>query len=78
MLTSLALVAVAIWHAEAAHKCVWVRGAVRCNKNPAKQVNVEVRVYDRDGVSLFQMIDPDDLMGYSFDNVPNVSRNHSL
>ena len=66
MLTSLALVAVAIWHAEAAHKCVWVRGAVRCNKNPAKQVNVEVRVYDRDGVSLFQMIDPDDLMGVSF------------
>uniref|UniRef100_A0AC34QEB8 Uncharacterized protein n=1 Tax=Panagrolaimus sp. JU765 TaxID=591449 RepID=A0AC34QEB8_9BILA len=52
--------------AHATHKCVWVRGILRCNKDPSKHFNVEVRVYDKDGISLFQMIDPDDLMGVSF------------
>uniref|UniRef100_A0A7E4UPP5 Transthyretin-like family protein n=1 Tax=Panagrellus redivivus TaxID=6233 RepID=A0A7E4UPP5_PANRE len=52
--------------AEATHKCVWVRGVTRCNKDHSKHFNVEVRVYDKDGISLFQMIDPDDLMGVSF------------
>lgn len=51
---------------EAENKCVWVRGAVRCLKDPSKQMNVDVRVYDRDGWSIFKMIDPDDLMGYVF------------
>jgi hypothetical protein len=60
------LLAVFVVGSFATHKCVWVRGVVRCNKNSAKQTNVEVRVYDRDGVSLFQMFDPDDLMGVSF------------
>ncbi|KAI1732882.1 transthyretin-like family domain-containing protein [Ditylenchus destructor] len=51
---------------EATHKCVWIRGVVRCNRNPAKQLNVEVRVYDRDGLSIFKVLDPDDLMGVTF------------
>ncbi len=48
---------------ESAHKCVLVRGALRCRKNASKHFNVEVRVYDRDGISFLKMIDPDDLMG---------------
>ena len=44
-------------------RCVWVHGAVKCRKDPSKQMNVEVRVYDKDGISLAQLLDPDDLMG---------------
>uniref|UniRef100_A0A915CUK3 Uncharacterized protein n=1 Tax=Ditylenchus dipsaci TaxID=166011 RepID=A0A915CUK3_9BILA len=47
-------------------ECVWVRGVVKCNRNPDKQLNVEVRVYDRDGFSIFKVLDPDDLMGVTF------------
>lgn len=47
----------------AANKCVWVRGAVRCRRNPSKQMNVDVRIYDRDGWPIFKILDPDDLMG---------------
>lgn len=49
--------------AYAGHKCVWVHGTVRCLKDPSKNLNVEVRVYDRDGLSFAKIIDPDDLMG---------------
>ncbi|VDK79978.1 unnamed protein product [Litomosoides sigmodontis] len=49
--------------AYAGHKCVWVHGTVRCHKDPSKNLNVEVRVYDRDGLSIAKIIDPDDLMG---------------
>lgn len=48
---------------EAAHKCVWVTGVLKCRKNARNHANVEVRVYDKDGVSIFQAIDPDDIMG---------------
>lgn len=48
------------------HKCVWVRGALQCHRDPTKQLNVEVRVYDRDGFSIFKAFDPDDLMGVTF------------
>jgi len=51
---------------DAAHRCVWVTGVLRCNKDEKKQMNVEVRVYDKDGFSVFQAIDPDDLMGVTF------------
>uniref|UniRef100_A0A0R3RVY3 Transthyretin-like family protein n=1 Tax=Elaeophora elaphi TaxID=1147741 RepID=A0A0R3RVY3_9BILA len=54
--------------AYAEHKCVWVHGIVRCQKDPAKNLNVEVRVYDRDGLSIAKIIDPDDLMGVTFTN----------
>ncbi|VDD86239.1 unnamed protein product [Enterobius vermicularis] len=50
----------------AGHKCVWVHGFVKCQKDPEKQLNVEVRVYDRDGISVAQVVDPDDLMGVTF------------
>ncbi|KAF7640450.1 hypothetical protein Mgra_00000269 [Meloidogyne graminicola] len=50
----------------ATNKCVWVRGAVLCQKDASKQFNVEIRVYDRDGYKIFQAIDPDDLMGVTF------------
>ncbi|TMS39738.1 hypothetical protein L596_006219 [Steinernema carpocapsae] len=49
--------------AQAAHKCVWVHGRVKCNKDPKKEVNVEVRVYDKDSFSFLKIVDPDDLMG---------------
>ncbi|VDN03764.1 unnamed protein product [Thelazia callipaeda] len=52
--------------ADAGHKCVWVHGKVDCHKDPSKNLNVEVRVYDRDGLSLAKIIDPDDLMGVTF------------
>lgn len=29
-------------------------------------MNVEVRAYDKDGIGVLQMIDPDDLMGVTF------------
>ncbi|KAL7073004.1 hypothetical protein ACQ4LE_008091 [Meloidogyne hapla] len=50
----------------AKEKCVWVRGAILCQKDPSKQFNVEIRVYDRDGYSILKAIDPDDLMGITF------------
>ncbi|KAE9556243.1 hypothetical protein FO519_000582 [Halicephalobus sp. NKZ332] len=62
----IAVLLVTVIAVEATHKCVWVRGILRCNKDPSKNFNIEVRVYDRDGISLFQMFDPDDLMGVSF------------
>uniref|UniRef100_A0A914E3Y7 Uncharacterized protein n=1 Tax=Acrobeloides nanus TaxID=290746 RepID=A0A914E3Y7_9BILA len=66
LLLSLFLLLLNFLGTKAAHKCVWVRGVLRCNKNPTKHFNVEVRVWDKDGVSIFQAIDPDDLMGVSF------------
>jgi hypothetical protein len=63
LLLSLFLLLLNFLGTKAAHKCVWVRGVLRCNKNPTKHFNVEVRVWDKDGVSIFQAIDPDDLMG---------------
>ncbi|CAD5228659.1 unnamed protein product [Bursaphelenchus xylophilus] len=51
---------------EAAHKCVWVTGVLKCRKNPRNHANVEVRVYDKDGISILQAIDPDDIMGVTF------------
>ncbi|EFO22865.2 hypothetical protein LOAG_05621 [Loa loa] len=54
--------------AYAEHKCVWVHGTVRCHKDPSKNLNVEIRVYDRDGLSIAKIIDPDDLMGVTFTN----------
>lgn len=63
MKLSLVVLLVTIAAVEATHKCVWVRGIMRCNKDPSKHFNVEIRVYDQDGFSIFQMIDPDDLMG---------------
>lgn len=53
--------------AYAEHKCVWVHGTVHCHKDPSKNLNVEVRVYDRDGISFIKIIDPDDLMGLVID-----------
>ncbi|VIO86733.1 Uncharacterized protein BM_BM5796 [Brugia malayi] len=50
----------------AGHKCVWIHGTVRCHKDPSRNLNVEVRVYDRDGLSVAKIIDPDDLMGVTF------------
>ncbi|MCP9265921.1 Bifunctional 3'-phosphoadenosine 5'-phosphosulfate synthase 2 [Dirofilaria immitis] len=47
----------------AEHKCVWVHGTVRCHRDPSRNLNVEVRVYDRDGLSIAKIVDPDDLMG---------------
>uniref|UniRef100_A0A1I7YE46 Transthyretin-like family protein n=1 Tax=Steinernema glaseri TaxID=37863 RepID=A0A1I7YE46_9BILA len=64
-----ALLLVSLLHlAQAGHKCVWVHGRVKCNKDPSKETNVEVRVYDRDSFSFMKIIDPDDLMGVSFSN----------
>lgn len=57
------VVAALIMSANASQNCVQVHGGVKCKKDPAKHANVEIRVYDRDGVSLFKLIDPDDLMG---------------
>uniref|UniRef100_A0A914ZGR7 Uncharacterized protein n=1 Tax=Parascaris univalens TaxID=6257 RepID=A0A914ZGR7_PARUN len=54
--------------AEAGHKCVWVHGIVRCNKDPSRNLNVEIRAYDRDGISIAKLVDPDDLMGVTFTN----------
>ncbi|KAL3982314.1 Transthyretin-like family protein [Acanthocheilonema viteae] len=54
--------------AYAGHKCVWVHGHVRCHHDPSKNFNVEVRVYDRDGLSIAQLFDWDDLMGVTFTN----------
>jgi len=51
---------------QATRKCAWVRGIVRCNRDPSKQMNVEVRLYDRDGIGPLKVFDPDDLMGITF------------
>ncbi|CAI4227789.1 unnamed protein product [Auanema sp. JU1783] len=54
--------------AYAGHECVWIIGKVDCENDPSKNLNVEIRVYDRDGVGPFRLIDPDDLMGVTFSN----------
>ncbi|KHN77324.1 Transthyretin-like protein 15 [Toxocara canis] len=59
---------IALLGVEAGHKCVWVHGAVRCNKDPSRNLNVEIRAYDKDGLSIAKLIDPDDLMGVTFTN----------
>ncbi|MFH4976199.1 hypothetical protein AB6A40_002908 [Gnathostoma spinigerum] len=53
---------------DAGHKCVWIHGTVNCRNNPEKNLNVEIRVYDRDGRGFLSLIDPDDLMGVTFSN----------
>jgi hypothetical protein len=55
-----ALVATAM----AGEKCVWARGKVQCDKDASKQLNAEIRLFDKDGDWIFQAIDPDDLMGF--------------
>lgn len=52
----------------AGRECVWVLGQVNCTTDKTKNLNVEIRVWDRDGVGPLQMIDPDDLMGVTFTN----------
>lgn len=65
-LTAVAITFIAaLMGVEAGHKCVWVHGTVRCHKNPSRNLNVEIRVYDKDGISIAKLIDPDDLMGYA-------------
>lgn len=46
-LLSVVLVGLAALYVEATHKCVWVTGILRCNKNEKNHMNVEVRVYDK-------------------------------
>jgi hypothetical protein len=60
------IIFLAIQIASATHKCVWVTGVLKCNKNEKNQMNVEVRAYDKDGIGILQAIDPDDLMGVTF------------
>ncbi|RCN52385.1 Transthyretin-like family protein [Ancylostoma caninum] len=48
--------------------CVWILGRVKCEHDPTKNLNVEVRVWDRDSFGPFKLIDPDDLMGVTFTN----------
>uniref|UniRef100_A0A914I7Q3 Uncharacterized protein n=1 Tax=Globodera rostochiensis TaxID=31243 RepID=A0A914I7Q3_GLORO len=50
----------------ATSKCVWVRGALQCHRDPSKHQNVEVRVIDRDGWGPLKVLDPDDMMGVTF------------
>uniref|UniRef100_A0A8R1I343 Transthyretin-like protein 52 n=2 Tax=Caenorhabditis japonica TaxID=281687 RepID=A0A8R1I343_CAEJA len=52
----------------AGRECVWVLGKVECQRDPTKNLNVEIRVWDRDGPGPLQLIDPDDLMGVTFSN----------
>ncbi|CAD6198119.1 unnamed protein product [Caenorhabditis auriculariae] len=49
-------------------ECVWVLGKVECQADPAKNLNVEIRVWDRDSFGPLKLIDPDDLMGVTFTN----------
>lgn len=66
MTTLVLLLSMMIVIVNAGHKCVWVEGTVKCAKDPSKQANVEIRVYDSDGEGILKIIDPDDLMGYVF------------
>uniref|UniRef100_A0A7I4YLE8 Transthyretin-like family protein n=1 Tax=Haemonchus contortus TaxID=6289 RepID=A0A7I4YLE8_HAECO len=50
----------------AGKECVWIMGRVQCEHDPTKNLNVEVRVWDRDSFGPFKLIDPDDLMGVTF------------
>ncbi|VDO95065.1 unnamed protein product [Soboliphyme baturini] len=49
----------------AAHKCVYGRGRLVCNKNPAAAASAAVRIWDRDGIGFFSTFDPPDLMAYA-------------
>jgi len=69
ILLSLIALACLVDIAESAHKCVWIRGVLKCKKDENKHFNVEVRVYDRDGMSFLKVLDPDDLMGVTFSDV---------
>ncbi|PAV91754.1 hypothetical protein WR25_09257 [Diploscapter pachys] len=52
----------------AGRDCVWILGKVECEKDPSKNLNVEIRVLDRDGYGPLTLVDPDDLMGVTFTN----------
>ncbi|VDL81199.1 unnamed protein product [Nippostrongylus brasiliensis] len=47
-------------------ECVWIMGRVQCERDPSKNLNVEVRVWDRDSFGPLKLLDPDDLMGVTF------------
>ena len=46
-LLPLVLISLVVLYVEATHKCVWVTGILRCNKNEKNHMNVEVRAYDK-------------------------------
>ncbi|VDM57551.1 unnamed protein product [Angiostrongylus costaricensis] len=50
----------------AGKECVWILGRVQCERDPTKNLNVEIRVWDRDAPGPLKLIDPDDLMGVTF------------
>uniref|UniRef100_A0A0K0DJQ4 Transthyretin-like family protein n=1 Tax=Angiostrongylus cantonensis TaxID=6313 RepID=A0A0K0DJQ4_ANGCA len=50
----------------AGKECVWILGRVQCERDSTKNLNVEIRVWDRDAPGPFKLIDPDDLMGVTF------------
>jgi hypothetical protein len=65
-LLTLALFGILVTFATATHKCVWVTGVLKCNKDAKNHMNVEVRAYDKDGIGILQALDPDDMMGVTF------------
>ena len=48
---------------ECNQECVWVEGQLLCNRNQTWVINSTVTIFDRDGKSIFNVIDPDDKMG---------------
>ena len=46
-----------------ASKCVWSYGQLSCKRNPKAVANVDIYLWDRDGLGIFQYIDPNDIMG---------------
>lgn len=56
---------------EATDKCVWAVGNLTCAKNSSRVGNVEIRLIDWDGGTIF---DPDDDMGFSLSNEDGTFR----
>lgn len=53
------------------YACVKVTGRLQCDRDPSKHANVEVRLYDGDGLlfGLLPFLDPDDFMGQTYTDV---------
>jgi len=60
LLTSVVCLSLLIVESECKTRCVWAFGKVVCKKNATKAANVEIKLMDWDGGTIF---DPDDEMG---------------
>uniref|UniRef100_A0A0N5APV3 Transthyretin-like family protein n=1 Tax=Syphacia muris TaxID=451379 RepID=A0A0N5APV3_9BILA len=61
----LLLLVLTITFVECNTECVWASGKLVCKKRPEGVLNATVTLFDKDGPSKVQLINPDDKMGFT-------------